>query len=201
MNGDQGASAVFYLLLLIIPLGALLARRLPLGRTAIMALAWVGIFATGLVVVSLFQRASWLSSSVSEVVFGPDQSVVGGELRVPMGQDGHFHVRATINGVARDMMVDSGATTIALSTETAKAANINLDESPFPVVLDTANGTTTARRVTIGDLQVGPISAKDIEASASDNLGTQDLLGMNFLSKLKAWRVEGKTLILIPNPK
>ena len=201
MNMGQGGDAIYFLLLLIIPVAALAARRMPLGRTALMALAWVGIFATGLVVVSLFQRASWLTAGVSEIVFGPDQQVSGGELRIPMGADGHFHVRATINGVERDMLVDSGATTIALSTDTAKAANINLDESPFPELIDTANGTTTARRITIANLQVGPISAKDIEASASDNLSTQDLLGMNFLSKLRAWRVEGKTLVLIPNAK
>lgn len=201
MNGDQGISVLFFLLLLILPLSALLARRRPLGRTMVMALAWVGIFATGLVLVSLFQRASWLSSGISEVVWGPDQQVTGGELRVPMSDDGHFHVRASINGVERDMLVDSGATTIALSTETAKAANIDLDASAFPMEIETANGITTAKRATIANLQVGPISAKDIEVGVQDNLGSQELLGMNFLSKLKSWRVEGRTLILVPNTK
>ncbi len=198
---DPTANVIFFLLLLLLPLSALLARRLPLGRTAVMALAWIGIFATGLVIVALVNRNQWLVSGARTLFYGDEQAVTGGELRVPMGSDGHFHVRVAINGVERDMLVDSGATTIALSTETAKAANININESPFPVIVDTANGTTTARRVTIATLQVGPITAKGLEAGVQDSLGTEDLLGMNFLSQLKAWRVEGKTLVLVPNAK
>ena len=59
---DTTGNVIFYLLLLVLPLSALFARRLPLGRVAVMALAWIGIFATGLVVVAIVNQNQWLIS-------------------------------------------------------------------------------------------------------------------------------------------
>jgi aspartyl protease family protein len=52
---DQAGMAVFYILLLVLPVSALLARRMPIGRTLMMALAWVAIFAVVLGVVMLIR--------------------------------------------------------------------------------------------------------------------------------------------------
>ena len=124
---DMTGNIIFYVLLLVLPLSALLARRIPLGRAAIMALAWVGIFAVGLLIVGLVNQNQWLISGTRTLFYGPDQSVVGSEVRVPMADDGHFWVHATINGVERTMLVDSGATVTALSTGTAEAAKVDYD--------------------------------------------------------------------------
>ena len=198
---DTTGNVIFYVLLLVLPLSALFARRLPLGRVAIMALAWIGIFATGLVVVGIVKQNQWLISGTRTLFYGPDQSVVGSEVRIPMADDGHFWAHATINGVERVMLVDSGATVTALSTTTAANARIDLDGMAQPAVVSTANGNVTGRSATIASLKVGGITATDLPTIVAPEFGDQDVLGMNFLSRLKSWRVEGKTLILTPNPK
>jgi len=198
---DTTGNVIFYVLLLVLPLSALFARRLPLGRVAVMTLAWIGIFATGLVVVAIVNQNQWLISGTRSLFYGPDQSVVGSEVRIPMADDGHFWARATINGVERVMLVDSGATITALSTTTAAAAKIDLDGMAPPAVVSTANGSVTGRSASIAKLQVGGITATDLPTIVAPEFGDQDVLGMNFLSRLKSWRVEGKTLILTPNSK
>lgn len=183
---------VFYALLLLLPLSALIARRPPAGATARMALAWVGIFAVGLILVSQRERLPSLGQLLS------GQQVSGRETRIKQGQDGHFHVTAAIDGVRRRMLIDSGATTVALSVATAEAIGLDLDESPFPVLLKTANGQVEARRATIKRLTVGSVTATDLAAVVSPAFGDQDVIGMNFLSRLASWRVEGRTLVLRP---
>ena len=115
-----------------------------------------------------------------------------------MAQDGHFWANVMINGVQRRMLVDSGATTTALSSSTAKAAGLDLNASIVPTMLDTANGSVTAQRTTIAKLDIGSISATELPAVVSSAFGETDVIGMNFLSRLKSWRVEGNILILDP---
>lgn len=195
---DQTGNIIFFLLLLVLPVSALFARRLPLGRTALMALAWVGIFATGLVIVGLVNRNQWIVSGTRELFYGQDQSVVGSEVRVPVGEDGHYWVRATINGVERRMMVDSGASTVSLSSATAEAAKVEIDALSPGVQINTANGSIAAKSARIAELRIGGITATDIGAVVAPEFGKMDVLGMNFLSRLKSWRVEGNVLILVP---
>jgi aspartyl protease family protein len=126
------------------------------------------------------------------------QEVVGGEVRVPMAPDGHFWANATLNGTKHRMMIDSGATITAISEETARASGIAVDAALVPVVLKTANGLARARTGTARELRVGDIVASDLKIVITPALGDLDVLGMNFLSKLASWRVEGRTLILVP---
>ena len=116
-----------------------------------------------------------------------------------MASDGHFWVRARINGVERRMLIDSGATVTALSEETARAADVESGTGLARVVLRTANGTAPARTGKIDELRVGNIVARNLRIVTAPGLGTLDVLGMNFLSKLDSWRVEGRTLILVPH--
>ena len=128
-----------------------------------------------------------------------DQQVVGNELRVRMSADGHFWVNASINGVRRRMLIDSGATITAISGETARAASVESRTGLTPVVLRTANGMAPARTGSIDELRVGNILARNLKIVTSPGLGDIDVIGMNFLSQLQSWRVEGRTLILVPH--
>lgn len=128
-----------------------------------------------------------------------NQEVVGTELRVKMDPDGHFWVKATINGVPRRMLIDSGATVTALSSETVRAANVSANAGLTPVVLRTANGLAPAQTASIDELRVGNIVARNLRAVTSPGLGDLDVLGMNFLSQLESWRVEDRTLVLVPH--
>ena len=128
-----------------------------------------------------------------------DQQVAGKELRVRMSPDGHFWALASINGVQRRMLIDSGATVTAVSQRTAREAKIDAGSSLAPVVLRTANGATRAETGSIDELRIGNIVARNLKVVTSPGLGDLDVLGMNFLSKLESWRVEGRTLILVPH--
>ena len=128
-----------------------------------------------------------------------DQRVSGKELRVRMASDGHFWVIASINGVKTRMLIDSGATITALSEQTAHEAGIDTGTGLAPVVLHTANGAATAETGKIDELRVGNIVARNLRIVTAPGLGGLDVLGMNFLSKLESWRVEGRMLILVPH--
>jgi aspartyl protease family protein len=128
-----------------------------------------------------------------------DQQVAGKELRVKMAPDGHFWVKASINGVDRRMLIDSGATVTAISDETARAAGVDTGAGLTPVMLRTANGVARAETGSIDELRIGNIVARNLRIVSAPGLGSLDVLGMNFLTKLDSWRVEGRTLILVPH--
>ena len=128
-----------------------------------------------------------------------DQQVAGKELHVRMSPDGHFWVAASINGVRRRMLIDSGATVTAISESTARAAKVDAGTGLAPVVLQTANGATPAKVGQVDEIRVGNIVARNLRIVTSPGLGKLDVLGMNFLSKLQSWRVEDRTLILVPH--
>jgi len=133
--------------------------------------------------------------------FGLDgQEVAGDEVRIRMASDGHFWANVTINGVRRRMLIDSGATITAISEATASAASIYSDSGLVPVMLQTANGLVQARKGKVDELVVGNVEAKGLRVVVSPALGNLDVLGMNFLSQLESWRVEGRTLVLTPKP-
>ena len=126
------------------------------------------------------------------------QEVVGGEVRIPMSRDGHFWAEVRINGEKRRMLVDSGATITALSEATASTAGVDADTALVPLLMKTANGTVRADAGTVDRLEIGSIEARKLKVVISPGLGDTDVLGMNFLSELASWRVEGRTLILVP---
>jgi len=128
-----------------------------------------------------------------------DQQVAGSELRVRMSPDGHFWVLASINGVKRRMLIDSGATVTAISLNTARQAKVEAGTGLAPVVLQTANGAAPAATGKVRELRVGNIVARNLRIVTAPGLGELDVLGMNFLSKLQSWRVEDRTLILVPH--
>jgi len=128
-----------------------------------------------------------------------NQKVSGKELRVSMAPDGHFWVAASINGARTRMLIDSGATVTAISTGTARAAGVDTGVGLTAVMLSTANGVAPARIGSIDELRVGNIVARNLKIVSAPGLGGLDVLGMNFLSKLDSWRVEGRTLILVPH--
>lgn len=128
-----------------------------------------------------------------------EQTVSGRELHVPMSSDGHFWVVASLNGVKKRMLIDSGATLTAIAPETARAADVNTHTGLAPVVLRTANGMIAARTGSIEELRVGNIVARNLKVVSGPGLAGIDVLGMNFLSKLESWRVEHETLVLVPH--
>ena len=117
-------------------------------------------------------------------------------VRIEQAPDGHFWVDGEINGHRARFMIDSGATITALSSDLAQSAGLNVDTAGPGVALRTANGAILAHRSSVGTLSVGSIDASDIGVVVSDAFGDMNVIGMNFLSRLRSWRVENGEMIL-----
>ena len=65
--------------------------------------------------------------------------------------------------------------------------------------MQTANGAVAAKLTTIDDLRFGNVAAQGIDAIIAPGLGPTNVIGMNVLSRLASWRVEGRTMILVPH--
>ncbi len=189
-----------YLLAAILVVLLVASQRMPLLRRVIS----FGVMAASIVFIVMLvgQRAEFdpMFGRIARTLdLGDQQQVVGKEMRVPMAEDGHFWVRARIGGVERRMLVDSGATVTALSADTAAAAGLQPDDAPFPMVIHTANGTVSAQTAHVRNFRIGNVVARDLPVVVSPAFGDMDVVGMNFLSRLKSWRVEGRTMVLEPH--
>jgi aspartyl protease family protein len=113
------------------------------------------------------------------------------------GQAGHFLADTLVDGSPISMMVDTGATTIALSYEDAQRAGLNPQNLAFNSIVMTANGPARSAYVTIPQLSVGGISRTNLQAGVAER-GKLDksLLGMNFLSTLSSFSFSGDELKL-----
>ena len=129
----------------------------------------------------------------------PEQIVEGGETRIPLAPDGHYWVRAKVNGVPAAFLVDTGATLTTLNTDTAQAAGLEPRTGGIPIMMQTANGTVAAHVTTIDEFSFGNVTARGLDAAIAPNIGPTNVLGMNLLSRLGMWRVEGGTMILTPS--
>jgi aspartyl protease family protein len=187
---------------LVLVLGSLSIRRLPLGFILKTVIGWAVIAGLiYLVVVNRHTILDQLNTIGSKIGVSEAPQVAEGEtIRIQLSPDGHFWARATINGVERRMLIDSGATVSAISEETAQAAGIDYARG-MPVSVSTANGTVEARRARAQRVEVGPLGTDDLTVFVASSFGDLDVLGMNFLSRLKSWRVEGNVLILEPQPR
>lgn len=182
--------------------GSALARRYggagrALATTSTIALA--AILVVVMLQVSRFDPR--LDIAVPELGL-PEQTVAGGETRVPLAPDGHFWVMATVNGHKAPFLVDTGATLTAVSAPLARRVGLDPRTGGVPVRISTANGTVSAELTTIESLRFGNVAAGGLDAVIAPNIGETNVIGMNVLSRLKSWRVEGQTLILVPhNPQ
>jgi aspartyl protease family protein len=203
MPVDVSANPHFYLLLGALLVAAIVARRVPLLRTLVSLAVWGGLAV--LLYTLLVERERfdpWLGR-VAAALDVESQQVAGTETRVTMSPDGHFYVRAKLGPpgatVERRLLVDSGATITALSPATAAAAGVEVKPATFPLLLKTANGTIRADTGALAELRFGNVVARDLAVVVSPAFGDIDVVGMNFLSRLSSWRVEGRTLILTPH--
>jgi aspartyl protease family protein len=116
---------------------------------------------------------------------------------IPMDSRGHFIVDARMNGYKAKVLVDTGATYVAINETTARKLGIRLKESDFKHKVRTANGITMAASGMIDEIQIGRVRVQNVRASISrDEALSVVLLGMAFLKKLDKFEITGNELIL-----
>jgi aspartyl protease family protein len=180
-------------------LGSLLIRPLPALGKALRLGSTLGLMGILLMVVLQLSRLDPRFELAVPELGLPEQVVEGGETRVPLARDGHYWIRARVNGQPARFLVDTGATLTAVSTETAAAAGLEPRDTALPVRMQTANGAVAADLTSIDELTFGSVAARDIDAIIAPNIGPTNVIGMNLLSRLASWRVEDGTLILVPH--
>ena len=183
-------------------IGSLVIHRVPaLGRLLRMTSTFGLMGVLVLVVLQLSRFDPRFEMAIPELGL-PEQVVEGTETRVKLSPDGHFWLRAELNGEPANFLVDTGATLTAVSTETAAAAGLEPRGTGLPVRMQTANGAVAAQVTSIEELRFGNVAARGLDAIIAPNLGPTNVIGMNLLSRLASWRVEGDTMILVPhNPQ
>ena len=176
---------------------ALVRRRVAFGRALnlLSSLALGAILLT--VVLQLSRFDPRLDIAVPQLGL-PEQSVAGGETRVPLAPDGHYWVRARINGQRANFLIDTGATISAVSPAVADAAGLEPRRGGIPVQIKTANGAVTAQIASADRIAFGNVEAEGIDVVIAPGLGETNIIGMNLLSRLEGWRVEKGVLILTP---
>jgi aspartyl protease family protein len=121
----------------------------------------------------------------------------GATVQVARARGGDFSVQAEVNGSPVTMLVDTGASSVVLTQEAAKAASLPLDLLKYDVPIETASGRTRAAAVVLDRIAVGGIVERRVPAliSAPGELRTS-LLGMTFLNRLQSFEMSGGRLVM-----
>jgi len=123
--------------------------------------------------------------------------VAAGELILEPDARGQFEVEVEVNGQPVTMLVDTGASYVVLSAETAARIGLRLFDSDYTVRTQTANGIAAAAPVRLGQVAVGPIYLGDVKAFvAAPHALSIDLLGMSFLRRLGSVEQRSGRLVL-----
>ena len=195
MTNDLMLGGVYILMAVMLVLGALMSRREPVAKLVTMALAWVAIFGAGFVLFTFRDDFGWVAQRLKAEAVGTPV-VAGTETRIPMAIDGHFWVEGRVNGVPVKFLVDSGATMTTIDREVAIRAGVRVSPRPDQFVR-TGNGIIRVSRGQADRLDIGGIERRNVALQVADN-DNLHVLGMNFLSSLSRWGVEGRWLVLVP---
>jgi aspartyl protease family protein len=137
------------------------------------------------------------SPSTSRHSTSGDETVnrLDGSIQLDRQPDGHFYADVRINGNMVHMLVDTGATGIALSRDDARTAGLAPSIGMSDVVGEGADGAVRGEYVRLDRVELGPLSAEGMDAVVL-NGGQQSLLGQSFLSKFKTMQVEDDRMVL-----
>ena len=190
----DGPSLVYAIVALVFVASSLIGMRMKVGQALKMVLAWVAIFGVGFIIFSFRSEFSSIGQRLRAEATGTPISQ-GGEVRIPIYEDGHFYAWAKLNGDDVRFIVDSGASVTTVSRATAEAAGMAIGSER--IMISTANGRTWATRGQADSLEIGSIRREQfrIDINEQDDM---NLLGMNFLASLQGWGVEGNYLVLRP---
>lgn len=121
----------------------------------------------------------------------------GGREEIERHRNGHYFAEATIDGRDIDVLVDTGASSIALTYEDAERLGLSPARLDYNIRTQTANGEARAARVVLSRVAVGSVMLRDVNATVAEKgrLGIT-LLGMSFLGRLSSFSVEGDRLVL-----
>lgn len=199
-NTDDQMNLTYKVLLL-----ALLGSSVVLGyrgraKAAVKhGLAWVGIALVLVLAYSFRDDAVAIVNRVTGELL-PSRPMINdvGEVVLRASQNGHFHADAQVGNATVRFLVDTGATTIALSPDDAERIGFDLDNLNYNQAVTTANGRTLVALVRLDEIDLGGFRARNVAATIHRDGLDQSLLGMNFLDRLSGFERLGDKLVLKP---
>lgn len=196
-SGNFGALIYWGALLVFLGGSALVMFRRRFAQALIAALTWVAL---ALILVVGYAYRFDLRNVADRVMAEllPSHVITRGRtVEVARAFNGDFDVTAEINGARVSMVLDTGASSVVLTREDAKAAGLPLEVLAYTVNIETANGRTRAAPVVLDRIAIGGLVERSIEALVAQpgQLKTS-LLGMSFLNRLQSWEVRGDRLVL-----
>ncbi len=118
-------------------------------------------------------------------------------VRVAKAADGHFWTRALVDGRSVDVLVDTGASAVALTPADARALGVAPERLRYDRAVVTAAGRVRAAPVTLARLSVGSVEVREVPALVVDRGLERSLLGMSFLGRLKGFSADAGGLTLV----
>lgn len=116
----------------------------------------------------------------------PEQRTGQRTVEIKAAAHGHYFATVDMNGRRLDVLVDTGASMVALTYDDARRLGLSVRNSDFTMGVQTANGTARFAPVMLDRVNIGNISVRDVQAAVAEpgRLSTT-LLGMSFLSRLQ----------------
>jgi aspartyl protease family protein len=128
----------------------------------------------------------------------PAHTASGGPASLTKAADGHFWAEASVNGKRVRFLVDTGATTVALTAADAERLGYDLSELDFSQPMITAGGETRAAVVELDTISVAGAKVRKVKAVVVREGLTVSLLGMTYLGRLSRFEATPTALILRP---
>jgi aspartyl protease family protein len=122
----------------------------------------------------------------------------GDALVLRRASDGHFHLRAEVNGAPVEFLVDTGASDLVLSRRDAERAGLDLESLNYTQRAMTANGPVAIAPIRLERVEVAGIAAQDVPAVVGSEGLFGSLMGMSYLDRWSRVTVEGDRMILEP---
>lgn len=193
---EDGLRAAFLIALLVFLSSGLIAGlRANISGAVKSALAWIGI---GLVIVAGYAYRDELNNVWQRITaeLSPGSAVRGERsLMVRATGGGSFYLDVFLNRQRVRMLVDTGASGLALSPADARTAGVDLSQLVYNVPVQTADGAAMAARTTLASVQVGGLTFRNMGALVLRRGGTS-LLGINILRRFKSFEINGDRLTL-----
>lgn len=202
VDSDKLARVSYYGIFGLVAASALLSSGIKLSQVMRNTAIWLAIIFALMCGYSIRYDIQDFASRVTAGII-PGSPVTrysenGRTVNLERSNNGHFQTRAIVNGQSLLLTVDTGASSVVLSYEDAKSANVDVDKLSFTLPVDTANGSTQAAFIMLNSIKIGDIERQNVRAMVSKPGDlTGSLLGMTFLDRLSGYSVRGDRLILV----
>lgn len=201
LSSQNSQTNLVHSLAILVLLGSSLTLRLKNNLSQNLKYAAVWIIILVILILAYSYRHEFRNAKqrvLGELLPSHAVTTEDGSLKFRQAEDGHYYIYAHVNGQKVKFMVDTGASDVVLSLETAQRIGINTDNLQFTKIYSTANGTTYGAPITLRTIDIDGFTAHDIRASVNQSPMEKPLLGMSFLERLNGYEVRDETLTLWP---